>query len=302
MPPGAEGLYRISAVAARIGSTADPVLAALDESGETQQENDDTNGRDPQLVRSIDAKGLLVSVHDYHGRGGERFVYRLEVELVPPRAITVTADLGARAVPRGGSIALPVTLDRRNDSGPITLLAGETPEGVSLAPLTIARGQNSGVLIVSASDHAPPGRFPFRLTTRDTGAFVTLSYRERMAVGTEPREGWLTVVEPSTLGIQFEPRELTMAAGDKTSVKIMLDRRGEAAKSSTVKLRFVAVDGLEPIAETSVAKGSDSTVVELKARGDAAPGPRSLSVLARFDSSPEALAVAASLNVLYIKP
>ncbi len=304
---GNSGMYRISALATRIGSPADPVLTVLDEKGDTQAENDDSGTRDARVDRRIDAKGpgLLVAVRDYYGRSGPRFAYRLDIERIPDRSITVTTDLGARVVPRGGSIALPIRLDRRNADGPLTILTGATPPGISAVPVTLAPGSNSGFLLVSATASAPLGVFPFRLTTRDTHSPTDLVYRDRSPLTLDsPSPGWLVVTEPTTLGLHIEPAEITLGPGASSTVKVLLDRLNETAKKAPVKVKLVALDGnldgLEPLSETTVAPGSDSATFTLKSRPDARSSRHDLTAIARFDSSPEAFAVASSAASLVV--
>ncbi len=98
--PGREGDYAITALSARIGSPADPVLSLLDAKGEPQGEDDDKLGRDARIERRIDSKdGLLISIRDYYGRKGGRFSYRIEVEPVGPGVVglgrTGSSDLAA---------------------------------------------------------------------------------------------------------------------------------------------------------------------------------------------------------------
>ncbi len=294
--PGNAGTYRVSALASRLGSPADPVLTVLDEKGDAQAENDDAGGRDARVERVIDAKGLLVAVRDYYGRGGPRFVYRLEVEPIPDRCVTVTADLGARVVPRGGSVALAVGVERRGYDGPVTVLAGETPAGVSAVPVTIAKGSNAGVLLVSAADDAPAGAFPFRLAARDAGAPAEVVYRERAGVGSDSPKGWLVVTERAALGVRVEPGEVTAAPGGSVTVKVVLDRRNETAKKAPVKVKLVAaegnLEGFEPVAETTLAVGSDAATLTLKAKPNAAPARRTVAAVAYFNGVSEVFSVA----------
>ena len=304
--PGSEGTFRISAIAARVGSPADPVITILDESHETQAENDDTGGRDARLERPIDAKtGLLVAVRDYHGRGGVRSVYRLEVEPIAAKAIGVSADLGARVVPRGGRVGFVVNVERRGYDGPLTVLAGETPEGVAVMPVTLPKGINAAFLIVSARDDAPIGRFPFRLTVRDAPAPAEFAYRERGAAPANA-DGWLAVAEPSSLGVRPESDELIVAAGEKGTVKLALDRRNEAAKKSAVKVRLVAtegtLEGFEPVAEQTVAADSSAASFELKARPGAPAQSKWVTAVARFENAAEAMAVVSAPFRVVVSP
>ena len=176
--PGMEGDYAITVYAAKIGSPADPVVAIVDPRGTSQAEDDDKLGRDARIERRIDADGITIAVREAFGRGGPRYVYRIEVEPVVRSKITATIDLGGRTIPRGGSIALPITLDRQGDDGPATMLAGDLPPGVTAAPMTIAAKGKSGFLVLSAADDAPLGVFPIRLVARDTKRPVEMVYRE----------------------------------------------------------------------------------------------------------------------------
>ena len=236
-----------------------------------RRENDDTGGRDARLERAIDAKGLLVAVRDYYGRGGDRFVYRLEVE---PIAAAGRHGHGrprrAGRAPRAGAWPLAVNVERRGYDGPVTVLAGETPEGVSAVPVTIAeRGECRFV------DRLGEGRRAGRSVpvppdgARRRGARRVRLPRADARRATTPK-GWLVVADPAALGVRIEPDEIVVAPGGKATVKVVLDRRGEAAKKAAVKVKLVAaegnLDGFEPVAEATAAVGSDTATFELKAQ------------------------------------
>jgi len=323
--PGREGTYRITALAARVGSPADPVLTVLDVKGDPQAEDDDALGRDARIERPVDARtGLLVSVRDYYGRGGGRFVYRLEVEPVPARGLTVTADLGGRSVPRGGSVALGLAVDRRGYDGPVTVLAGVLPAGVSAAPVTLAAGAKSGLLLVSARDDAPTGVFPLRLTARDAAAPAAFAFRDGPDAKGPPGQGQgqnpggrvprangndrddpaLAVAVPASLGVRVEPVEVTVSPGGSAAVAVTLDRRSDAARKAAVRVRLAATEGdlagLDAVPEATVAAGSDTARFTLKARPDARPTRRTLTALARFADTPDAAAVASAPSAVVI--
>ena len=165
--PGREGDYAITAFAARVGSPADPVLAALDAKGDPQAEDDDKLGRDARIERRVDSgEGLLVSIRDYYGRGGARFAYRIEAEPIG-RGVTVAAELGHRTLPRGGAFLVPVVIERRGFDGPVTLLAEGLPDGVASMPVAIAPGDSTGWLAFAATIDAPLGAFSPKLVARE---------------------------------------------------------------------------------------------------------------------------------------
>ena len=313
--PGREGIYRITAYAARIGSPADPVLTVLDARGEPLAEDDDKLGRDARLERAIDsAEGILLSVRDYFSRGGPNYVYRVEVEPIG-RCVTVLADLGAGVVPRGGSVALPITLDRRGDEGPVTVLAGALPEGLSAAPVTLPAKAKTAFLIVTARSDAPLGLVPLRLTARDLPSAVEFDYLERWGtreapkqVAIEPPAARLVVTEPAPLGLSIEPGEIRVPPGGTAALTVTLDRRGDAAKKG-VKLRFLAPDGTLAglnginVGESSVAADAKESKATVKADANAAPRRVLLSVRAWFDDGPEFLGVsAAPVTLIVLEP
>lgn len=299
---GREGPYRVTVFAARVGSPADPVLTVLDAKGDPQGEDDDALGRDAQVERPIDAKdGLLVSVRDYYGRGGDRFVYRLEVEPGSARGVSVKADLGLRTVPRGGSVALPLALTRRDYDGPVTVLAGELPAGVTATPVTVPAKGAAGLLIVSARPDAPVVAFPLRLTARDAPATVEFLFRERVEARDDPADpasAALAVSEPAGLSVRVEPADVVVPPGGRATVSVVIERRGEAATKAAVKVRLAAAEGnfegLDAVPEATIAAGAGSAAIALKARPDAAPARRTVTALARFESAPEPSSVASA--------
>lgn len=286
-PPGLEGDYAITVYAARIGSPADPVVSIVDPRGTSQAEDDDKLGRDARIERRIDAEGITIAVREAFGRGGPRFLYRIEVESISRVGIKATIDLGGRTIPRGGSIALPVTLDRRGDDGPATVLAGELPPGVAAAPMTIPPKGKGGFLVLTAAPDAPLGVFPFRLVVRDAKRPVEAAYRERGERRGPPRPDdardgpgiaverpRLAIAEPASIGLAIEPEEVVISPGGASEFKVTIDRRTDAAKGP-VKLRMLtpdgAIDGFDKIDEATVPPDKSEHVFKLKLKSGAAP-------------------------------
>ncbi len=318
--PGREGHYAITVYAARLGSSADPVVAVVDPRGISQAEDDDSLGRDARIERTIDPEGLVIAVRDSFRRGGPRFVYRIEVEPTHPRKITAVADLGGRTIPRAGSIAVPITLVRQDDDGPATILAGKLPPGVSASPVTIAAKAKGGLLVLTASIDAPLGAFPFRLAVRDVRGAAEVSYRERGRRRGAPRTGpdgkpeaadgpveaevpVLAVAEPAPLGLSLDPADFTIAPGGQVDLRVALDRRSDPAKKP-VKLRLIAgdgdLDGLEKVDEVTVPPDKTEHVFRIKVRANASPRRATLTVKGWFEGSQDTQGVdarAAMMNL-----
>lgn len=323
--PGQEGDFVVSAYAARIGSPADPTLAALDDKGATRSEDDDALGRDARLALRIDsAGGALLAIRERFGRGGERFTYRIEVERAGGR-LAITADAGARTLPRDGGLAVPLAVDGRGVEGAWTLAAEGLPAGVAADPVALPAGAKGALLVLTATADAPLGPFPLRLAARPAddkarpGTPVAIAFQEFRSPratpgapegGTKPAPAvpdvplmTLAVAERAPLGLAIEPRELTLTPGGQAEFKINLDRRGDDARKP-VKLRLLAgaggFDGLEVPAEVAVAADANTATLALKAKPDAAPRRLTLSVRAHFDGTPEALGVSASPATLVV--
>lgn len=291
--PGEEGDYAITALSARVGSPADPLLAAVDAGGATLAEDDDALGRDSRLVRPIDAaEGARVAVRDAYNRGGPRFVYRLEFERLPPRSVRVAIDLGRRTVPRGGSLAVGLTVERRGFDGLVSILAGPLPAGVRAAPSTIAAGVNAGVLVLSADADAALGALPLSLTARDAPAVAAFAFRERWEGPRGPTEAsaevpTIAVGGPSTLGVSIAAEELVVAPGGRVEVRVAVDRRGEAAgRGVKLRLRGAGEGFVEPkVAELKA--GETSALIALEVKADARPRRSTLSARAWLEGSDE---------------
>ena len=301
--PGAEGDYRITAYAARLGSPADPVLTVLNDKGDPQGEDDDKLGRDARLDRAIDAReGIVLSVRDYFNRGGPRFVYRIEVEPLARRGVTLTADLGSRTLPRSASVALPLTVERRGFDGPVTVLAGDLPPGVTAVPVTLTPKSSNAFLILSTTASASLGAFPFRLVTRDAPLSVALAYREGP---TEMPIPLLAVAESAPLSVALEPAELTVPSGGQAQLTITLDRRGDSPKKA-VKVRLLPPDGdgddFDPIPEITLAADAKQATATLKARPNAPARRLTFAARARFDDAPEPLGVCSVPVGIVISP
>lgn len=312
--PGRSGDYAITVYAARVGSPADPIVALVDPRGTSQGEDDDKLGRDARLERYIGDEGLTIAVREAFGRGGRRYSYRVEVEPVHRRRITATADLGGRTIPRNGSISLPITLERQEDDGPATILAGELPEGVTATPTTIPANGKSGVLVLSATKDAPLGPFAFRLVVRDTKGAGEVAYRERgerrgrPPINADPNPGSipveiprLCVSEPSPLGVAIVPDEIALQPGEAIDVKVTIDRRTDAAKGP-VKMRVVVgeggLDGFDKVEEVTVPPERSDHVFRLKSAPGAASRRFVLTVKAWMASGSDRNSVESRPSVL----
>lgn len=118
---------------------------------------------DPYLrfVAPDEGGELTVSVEDLAERGGPGFAYRLRTRSAP-HEFEVTANAPYVNIPSGGSVALPVSVDRRGYYGPLQVTVPGLPKGLSaeggwvpeeiVDPATgLARnGSRKGMLVLTA--------------------------------------------------------------------------------------------------------------------------------------------------------
>ncbi len=173
---------RITVRAADLGSNLDGVVQVLGKGGGVLANADDTtiprpprNGQqvppivlpDPSFDMTIpgSTNEITLVIRDLEKRGGVGFPYRIVVEPLLPDFELVLSEPQV-SVPRGGSAAISATVRRKGYSGPITLTVAQPPAGLSVRPGSIATGQTTGVITVSASADAAFPATPIKLVGR----------------------------------------------------------------------------------------------------------------------------------------
>ena len=169
---------RIRVEAADLGSALDGQIQVLGAKGAVIASGDDSNlpplespakaaaksaakksatilSPDPSLEVTVPAglDEITLVLRDLEGRGGIGFPYRLIVEPAAPD-FQLRMELAEASIPRGGTVAVEVWAVRQGFDGPIVLGVAGPPDGLVVGPGTIAPGQASGVLTLSAAPDA----------------------------------------------------------------------------------------------------------------------------------------------------
>ncbi len=129
---------------------------------------------DPSLDFAVPAgiTEITLSLRDLIGRGGIGFPYRISVEPISP-SFEVLLNESQLNVPRGGTAAVGVTIQRRGYNGPVTLSIPDAPAGLTMRPLTIAAGQAGGTFTVSSTKDASFGPVDLKVTGTGEGPPAT---------------------------------------------------------------------------------------------------------------------------------
>jgi hypothetical protein len=176
---------RIKVEAAELGSALDAVLQVRGNKDAVIANADDTTvalparpGQqaqqlifpDPTLDLTVPGgtNEIALVIRDLENRGGVGYPYRIVVEPHPPDFELRLNDPQV-SVPRGGTAAVGVTVQRKGYSGPITVNVVDPPAGLSERPATIAAGQDAGVLTLSAAADASFTPTAIKLVGRGQG-------------------------------------------------------------------------------------------------------------------------------------
>jgi len=230
------------------------------------------------------------------------------------------------SVPRGGSAAIVATVRRKGYSGPITLTVAEPPPGLSVRPGSIAAGQTTGVITVSASADAAFPAGPIKLIgrgQRSDGPFERLASQLLVFTPTAtPPTGTITqyglvaapaLPTPVALDTPAQPIEVPHGFSAKIPVKVA---RTKGADAPIEISGLFLPPGVTVAGATIAAKGLDGSVavnapletalgtvtIALQAKGKFAGADRTIAVPAVTLSVVHPVAVELAAAAVKVKP
>jgi hypothetical protein len=180
-------------------------------------------GKDSRLTFEAPADGeYLVRLRDLRGFQGEDYAYRLTVRKTAPDFKLSLGNDGP-SVPRGGSVAVEVNALRVDGfNGPIRLRARELPAGITASEETIAAGETSAVLVLTAAADA-------KLETAaalEIEGVAEIDGREIARVASpDDRLKVLSLAGQPDVFIELEGEGATLEAGGTTTVAVRVERR-----------------------------------------------------------------------------
>ncbi len=150
---------RLEVFARRFGtplrSELDSLIDVMTPEGKLLASNDDLNGKDAGLTFTPPADGdYIVRIRDLNNKGGEGFVYFLEIDFARPD-FSIKCDPSKAMIGPGSRTAWYVQVVRVSGfSGAVKVDVQGLPPGVSVNPLTIPANMTQGCLVVSAAPDA----------------------------------------------------------------------------------------------------------------------------------------------------
>jgi hypothetical protein len=141
-----------------IASADDTNLPPLVATKKANQQNAALTTPDPSVDFTAPAgvNEVTLVLRDLERRGGVGFPYRISVEPVFP-TFELRLDDAQASIPKGGSVALDLTVTRKGYNGPITVDVPNLPKGLTVRKGQIAEGQLLGVVTLTAAPDASFG-------------------------------------------------------------------------------------------------------------------------------------------------
>jgi hypothetical protein len=150
---------RIEVFARRFGtpltSQLDSQIDVMTPDGRILASNDDLFGKDAGLVFTPATDGdFVVRVRDLNNKGGDAFIYYLEIDFARPD-FTIKCDPSKAMIGPGSRTAWYIQVARANGfAGPVKVEVQGLPAGVTVNALTIPANMTQGLLVVSAAADA----------------------------------------------------------------------------------------------------------------------------------------------------
>jgi hypothetical protein len=185
-------------------------------------------GADSMLDFVAPADGdYYLHLKDVRNLEGSDFAYRLTIRDQSPDFRLRTNPANPN-IPRGGSIPITVSLEEiRGFDGPVEIMVKGLPRAITAGAATIAAGQTSTVLVLTAAPDAALNEHPTPIqivghAVVEGHDLVRVANRE--TDGDEPLQ-LASIVPPPDVVVTAESNELTLEPGKEITVRLNVERR-----------------------------------------------------------------------------
>ena len=240
-----KGRVRIDVFASEYGSPIDSLINVYDEKGKNFGGNDDKTRGNPDsgLDFNVPRDGwYTLRVYDRLRRGGDAYVYRVEVSKPQPSVVgtlnrSVPQDGQRRrmlCIPQGGQMTYKFTLAKKNFRGQLELFAKNLPAGVTIDKCVIGENQSSVTFMLRAASNAPLGGklCAFELVGKGVKGYI----REVIEHSFVPNRGVfhsyssnylpVAVIKPSPVKVWLEAPAKPIVRNGSLVLKVKVDRGG----------------------------------------------------------------------------
>ena len=176
----------------------------------------------------------IVSIRDVQGLGGDRYAYRLTARHPRPD-FRLTVNPRNPNVPKGGTIPMTVTATRMDGfDGPIDVSLSDLPAGLHASSATIASGQVSTTIALSADSNAKlDAAAPLKVTGHASIDGATVA---RLA-NPEDRLKLISLMPRADILMTAETKEVTIEPGGSAQITVSIARQGDFRGRVPVEVR-----------------------------------------------------------------
>src|SRR3984885_12414376 len=167
----------------------------------------------------------FLHLKDVRGMGGPDFAYRLSIrETVPDYQLTATP--ANPNIPKGGRVPLTISANRlQGYEGPIEIEVKGLPAGVTAAPARISAGEDSTVVVLSASADAsvdaPPGTMEIvghaTINGRDVARSASMNEEQSLQLA--------TIIPPPDVVVTTDTQQVSLEPGQQVTVTLHIERQ-----------------------------------------------------------------------------
>ncbi len=294
--------FYIRAHARSIASPLDPVLHLYHGDGKSIRGNDDAGqGPDSLITQTFPKDGhYILRIRDHLNRGSPLHVYRIETEPITAKvsgSIPKFANRDSQTrqmlpVPQGGKVATVLSLNRKNFSGAIDVIAQSLPPHVSMTAPLSPSNFNATTLLFEAPGHAPKKASLTKLTLihksekEEKEVLGTFNQEVEFVYGPPNNQSYysshfdslaVAVVDPVPFRVKLHPPKTPMVKGGSMNLKVEIFRDANFTKDITVKI-LAKPPGLGAPSSIKIKSMQSSGFYPLTANGNSELGTWKIAV------------------------
>ncbi len=279
-------------------SPLDSVLVVRRANGAGIGSNDDTGGPDSYLrFTAPENEDVVIEVSDHLKKGGENYVYRIEVTSVVPE-LTMTLPERRQYVattltlPRGNRSALMVAASRANFGGDLNVAFEGLPPGVTVETIPMAGNRSDiPVLFTAAPDAATAGALvdvvgrPVDPNLKIEGR---LKQRTMLVRGQNNVDVWghdadrmaMVVTEEAPFQLELVQPQVPLVRNGSMDLKVVATRKEGFKDAISVRLLYNP-PGVASSGSVQIPEGQNEVTIPLTANGNAQIGTWKIIVTGR---------------------
>jgi hypothetical protein len=267
-------------------SPLDPVLVVRRANGAGIGSNDDSGGPDAYLrFTAPENEDVVLEIRDHLNKGGETYVYRIEVTPVVPE-LTMTLPERRQYVattlniPRGNRTAILVAASRANFGGDLNVTFEGLPPGVTVETIPMAGNRSDIPVLFTAAPDAPLAGALVDIIGRPADPNLKieghLKQRTMLVRGQNNVDVWghdadrmaTAVNEESPFTLEIVQPKVPLVRNGSMDLKVVAKRSEGFTAPISVRLLYNP-PGISSSGSVQIPEGQNEAIIPLTANGNA---------------------------------